>query len=240
VCSFLKHIISIGGLRPAETREKLAFSRKFNNVVLGFGPGKENVPPNAQPIALPTSPAAKDSQIPTQLKLDFAYMAERLGIQDIRPQQRDALRLLFKAQQRDTKVIQAPTSMGKDLLPFALAVATSKAQLVFVPFVALVDNVLSEGHKYACRVVKFSDVGKTITIETAAATADVIVFSYEHAQRAVRIIHELLARYRLGKLGRVQFVLRLHLRYVNMCYVVRKHPMCYVVTNHPCRLVLLE
>jgi hypothetical protein len=251
LCSFLNHIISIGGLRPAETRDKLAFSRKFNNVVLGFGPGKENVPPNAQPIALPsqkipTSPAAmgstlsKDSQDHTQFQLDFAYMAERLGIQDIRPLQRDALRLLFKAQQRDTKVIQAPTSMGKDLLPFALAVATTKAQLVFVPFVALVDNVLSEGHKYACRVVKFSDVGKTITIETAAATADVIVFSYEHAQRAVRIIHELLARSRLGKLGRAQLVLRLHLRYVNMCYVVHNHPMCYEVVNHPCRLVLLE
>ena len=247
MCSFLNHIISIGGLRPAETRDKLAFSRKFNDVVLGFGPGKDNVPPNAQPIALPsqkipTSPVAKgkDRQDPTECQLDFAYMAERLGIQEIRPLQRDALLLLFKAQQRDTKVIQAPTSMGKDLLPFALAVATTKAQLVFVPFVALVDNVLSEGHKYGCRVVKFSDVGKSITIETAAAIADVIVFSYEHAKRAVRIIHELLERSRLGKLGRVQFVLRWHWRYVNMCYVVHIHPMCYVIVNHSCRLVLLE
>jgi hypothetical protein len=119
-------------------------------------------------------------------------------------------------------------------------VATTKAQLVFVPFVALVDNVLSEGHKYGCRVVKFSDVGKSITIETAAAIADVIVFSYEHAKRAVRIIHELLERSRLGKLVRVLFVLRRQLRYVNMCYVVHNHPMCYVVVNHSCRLVLLE
>jgi hypothetical protein len=88
--------------------------------------------------------------------------------------------------------------MGKDLLPFALAVHTKKAQLVFVPYVALIGMIVSEGTKYGRRVVKFTDIGKCTTIQTAAATADVIVFSYEHAPRAIRLGQELESRHRLG------------------------------------------
>jgi superfamily II DNA helicase RecQ len=88
--------------------------------------------------------------------------------------------------------------MGKDMLPFALAVATNKAQLMFVPFVALIENIIHEGSKFRCNVVKFADIGRTIDIPTAAATADIVVCSYEHASRAIRLSQELLSRGRLG------------------------------------------
>jgi hypothetical protein len=133
-----------------------------------------------------------------QFELDYDFIAERLKIDSVRPLQCDALRILMGASVVDTKIIQGPTSMGKDLLPFALAVATKKAQLMFVPYVALIENTLNEGARYGCKVIKFAEIGKTITIATAAATADVIICSYEHAQRAVRITQELLTRQRLG------------------------------------------
>lgn len=130
--------------------------------------------------------------------LDYEFIAERLRIDSVRPLQRDALSILIGASIVDTKIIQGPTSMGKDLLPFALAVATKKAQLMFVPYVALIENTLNEGARYGCKVIKFSDIGKTITVATAAATADVIICSYEHMERAVRVTQELLTRQRLG------------------------------------------
>jgi superfamily II DNA helicase RecQ len=131
-------------------------------------------------------------------KLDFEYIAQRLKLEIIRPLQREALRIIMESSPVDTKVIQAPTSIGKDLLPFALAVATNKAQLMFVPFVALIENTLNEGAKLGCKVIKFSEIGKTIDIATAASTADVIICSYEHAAKAIRVTQELLSRQRLG------------------------------------------
>lgn len=124
-----------------------------------------------------------------------------MQIRAIRPLQQSALQLLLDASAFDFKIVQGPTSMGKDLLPFALSILTRKTQIVFVPFVALVESVVNEGIKYNCKVIRFSDIGKTVTMSTAAATADVIVFCYEHAQRAIRIAHELISRDRLGKVG---------------------------------------
>ena len=130
--------------------------------------------------------------------IDFLAIASLLKISSLRPFQRAAIDLLVNASHHDTKLIQAPTSMGKDLLPFALAVHTRKVQLVFVPYVALISMLVSEGKKYGRRVVKFTDIGKSTTIQTAAATADVIVLSYEHAPRAIRLGQELESRRRLG------------------------------------------
>ena len=129
---------------------------------------------------------------------NFEYLVERLKISEVRDLQETALNMLLDSCAVDTKIIQAPTSTGKDMLPFAMAVMTGKAQLVFVPFVALTENVIREGAKFNCRVVRFSDIHKTIDIATAAATAEVIVCSYEHAPKAIRIAQELLSRERLG------------------------------------------
>lgn len=106
--------------------------------------------------------------------------------------------MLANAKPVDTKFIQAPTGVGKDLLPFALAVITKKVQLVFVPFVALVSTIVHEGTKYGCTVVKFMDIYKTVSIESAAAAADIIVLSYEHCSKSVRLAQELARRNRLG------------------------------------------
>lgn len=130
--------------------------------------------------------------------LDFQYIAQRLKVAGIRPLQRSALMLLMDANPVDTKIIQGPTSMGKDLLPFAMAVSSGKAQLMFVPYVALIENAVKEGSKFGCNVVKLADIGKSIDIATAAATADIIICSYEHAVRAIRVAQELLTRQRLG------------------------------------------
>jgi hypothetical protein len=56
------------------------------------------------------------------------------------------------------------------LIPFAVAVYTGKAQLVFVPYVPLTAMIVSEGLKYGCSVVKFTDVGcgKDVSLQTAA------------------------------------------------------------------------
>ena len=260
---------SVGGLRLAEAREKMRFSRKFNEVVLGFSshshsqdatqpkgqimpsptyegsqvlsqksqgsvgalypsseqiPSSHRTPPTISRVTQchhsqdfkygePLSPLASryarsKSNVDTHgasgadckrvRGIDFDFIAQRLSVGNIRPLQQTALELLLKAQSVDTKIIQAPTSMGKDLLPFALSVVTKKAQLVFVPFVALIENIIHEGSKFRCNVVKFSDVHKTIDIPTAAASADIIVCSYEHAGKAVRLAQELASRGRLG------------------------------------------
>lgn len=126
------------------------------------------------------------------------YIVERLKLKQLRPLQAEAMHLLLTAKEHDTKFIQAPTGVGKDLLPFAMAVVTGKAQLVFVPFVPLVENVMLEGNKFGCRVIKFSEIHKSISMETAAADADCIVLSYEHASRAGRLAQELGLRQRLG------------------------------------------
>ena len=55
-----------------------------------------------------------------------------------------------------------------------------------------------EGLKFGCKVVKMYDIGKTLSIETAAQSADVIVCSYEHSLKAVRIAQEMQLRGRLG------------------------------------------
>ena len=126
------------------------------------------------------------------------YILARLKITKLRPLQAEALHLLLTAKEHDTKFIQARTGVGKDLLPFAMAVVTGKAQLVFVPFVPLIENVVLEGSKFGCRVIKFSEIHKSISIETAAADADCIVLSYEHASKAARLAQELTLRSRLG------------------------------------------
>lgn len=263
---FAHAIFSVGGLRPNHARDKLAFSRKFNEVVLGFGSDRikevvkiENPSMIKPDVILSHSIRQKDSssdleighhskknsnaamyssgidfegnedhaaaaassqstQLCSQGKEIFAatqrtqinrftlsidenrWLVQRLNISAIRPLQLTAFELLVNAAEFDTKLIQGPTSMGKDMLPFMMAVTTRKAQIMFVPFVALFENALIEGQKYGCNVVKFSDIGKSITIETAAATADIIVCSYEHAKRAVRVVQELSTRQRLGQL----------------------------------------
>lgn len=288
---------SVGGIRKIELQEKLAFSRMFNSVVLGFGlndddamhasngscvsatsqfisqetpagasqsqlsapstsfiplkqesEGGHQLAPNGYGVSA-TSPflshetptGASQSQlsalstryIPLKHKSEgghhlaptpysqvsvskegcvshreidqkslesstVGFIKQRLAISELRPLQANALRLLLNAQETDTKFIQAPTGAGKDLLPFAMAVVTRKAQLIFVPFVPLIQSVVLEGKKFGCNVVKFTDIHKTISVETAAATADCIVLSYEHAGKAARIAQELAMRKRLG------------------------------------------
>ncbi len=146
------------------------------------------------------SKATSSATAPRISSINFPAIANQLKISALRPFQQAALTLLMTASNEDQKLIQAPTSVGKDLIPFAMAVHTKKAQLVFVPYVALVSMIVSEGLKYGCRVVKFTDIGKNITttLQTAAATADVIVLSYEHAPRAVRLAQELQTRNRMG------------------------------------------
>jgi superfamily II DNA helicase RecQ len=252
--------ISIGGLRKAQVRDKLEFSRKYNRVVLGFDGGTPRNQPSIsdgvshfvsqlpaeqsqhhlnhflQPSQVPDSRDSHEgflsqgdekqgiqstnsqemleiyqektprtfSQVtskatePRPGAINFAAIAVLLKVAKLRPFQQAALELLLSALPNDTKLIQAPTSVGKDLLPFGLALYTKKAQLVFVPYVALVGMIVLEGFKYGCRVVKFTDIGKLTSIETAAATADVFVLSYEHAPRAVRLAQELESRSRLG------------------------------------------
>ena len=279
---------SVGGLRQVEAREKMAFSRTYNHVVLGFAPEEklqhtsssllveQKAPQPSSQVSWPSpkavhssafspvsqqtqdsssfnsraiSPAsqpAQDSSSPatplTQPEsyssfsrlsqygaamqpLDshfgpnilnerpheevnegrkrsrdskFQFLVQRFKITEVRELQRTALHLLLDSCAIDTKIIQAPTSTGKDMLPFAMAVLTGKVQLIFVPFVALIENVIQEGAKFKCRVVKFSDIHKSIDVATAAATADCIICSYEHAPKAVRIAQELLSRERMG------------------------------------------
>jgi hypothetical protein len=268
----LNLFISIGGLRKAQVRDKLHFSRKYNRVVLGFDEAilhhadgcslhddkelqhddresfhdsnSSNIGSEflSQPLSQPTfsqvqmqtqmqmhaksvlshatpsasaffsqassssatrtvstvSQATSATAPRTYTSFDFSAIAVQLKIKAVRPFQQAALALLNTASNEDQKLIQAPTSVGKDLIPFAMAVHTKKAQLIFVPYVALVSMIFSEGLKYGCRVVKFTDIGKNTTLQTAAATADVIVFSYEHAPRAIRVAQELQLRGRLG------------------------------------------
>ena len=246
---------SVGGIRKIELQEKLAFSRLFNSVVLGFGIKDDadidvtELADDSAVSALTASsqflsqetPAKRASQsqlsalstcgIPFKQKsegghhsaeiicsqlsvskeggvsqpgkgyLDSStvdFIKQRLGISGLRPLQADALSLLLNAQETDTKFIQAPTGVGKDLLPFAMAVVTRKVQLIFVPFVPLIQNVILEGKKYGCNVVKFTDIYKSISVETTAARADCIVLSYEHAGKIARITQELSIRKRLG------------------------------------------
>lgn len=228
-------------MRQAQVRDKLGFSRKYNQVVFGFGPpssikGEDagNPPPHGVPLDFVSQPgehqkgalgvleaSVSSATVPRErhkgrlgeLEAEasvssaavprittfgsYAAVANRLGVQ-LRPFQLSALALLMSAELRDTKLIQAPTGVGKDLIPFAVAVITQKAQFVFVPYVPLVAMIVSEGSKYGCCVVKFTDIGKTISLQSAAATADVIVCSYEHAPRAVRLAQELHLRDRLG------------------------------------------
>ena len=252
---------SVGGLRQVDAREKMVFSRTYNDVVLGFG--KLQIAASSQPrqySSSQSSPATPRTQLVASSQATqwsssqsspstpltqpvsgdfgrlsqygaalsplkshsetissngrqheevnegrkrsrdskFQFLVERFMITEVRELQRKALQLLLDSCAIDTKLIQAPTSTGKDMLPFAMAVLTGKAQLIFVPFVALIDNVIQEGAKFKCRVVKFSDIHKSIDVATAAATADCIICSYEHAPKAVRIAQELLSRERMG------------------------------------------
>jgi hypothetical protein len=90
-----------------------------------------------------------------------------------------------------------------------MAKITKKVQLVFVPFVASISNVENEGTKYGCNVVRFSEIHKTVSVETAAAIADVVVLSYEHSSKAVRLAQELQRRDRLGRVLLPQNIYRL-------------------------------
>jgi len=135
---------------------------------------------------------------------NWELLAKQLQVQSIRPLQRQAATLLLGAQPHDTKLIVAPTSMGKDLLPFLMARATNTVQILFVPLLTLVDGVEKEGIKYNCKVVKFSSIAKRkISVETAAATAHVVVCSYEHASSVNRLAQELQLRGKLGTFFRI-------------------------------------
>lgn len=232
---------SIGGLRQFATRDKLAFSRKYNQIVLGFQSDHVQTHNKSEELA-DTSPSVLQHESPTQIKsealVDTAqsqlnsdraaadqdrlvdrrnadsqlvhatacksldantgYILSRLGIAEIRPLQKTACELLLNASAFDTKLVIGPTSMGKDLIPFLLAVVTGQVQVIFVPYVALTESIVLEGKKFQCNVTKFSDIGKTVTLQSAAANSNLIVFSYEHAHYAVRIVQELISRNRLG------------------------------------------
>ena len=181
-------------------------SRKYNSVVLGFSSAVKPVVAHMESPFRKVRTLDKKVHTPeaqTECRIlsakDKQYLVERLGVSAIRPAQLDAFNLLLEAAEFDTKIIQGPTSMGKDMLPFMLSCHTRKAQLLLVPFTPLVDNAMSEGRKYSCNVVKFIDIGKSVTLETAAATADIIVCSYEHAPRLVRVVQELTSRDRMGE-----------------------------------------
>lgn len=192
---------SVAGLRKVVAKDKLQFSRRYNEVVLGF----QKIEARASKHVIHNDDDSGHIMPSTQV--DLTFLAQRLKVQKIRPFQASALQLLLDALPNDTKIIQAPTSMGKDLLPFALAAHSGKAQLVFVPFVALGDHIVFDGQGYASKVVKLAEIGKTVTLETAAANADVIVCSYEHAQRALRLVQELQLRERLGTVSACSIIL---------------------------------
>ena len=190
----------------------------YNEKVLGFGGVRQEVQTkSASPAMKPledgiggmkqevqtssASPAMKpleDEKQPKANMLQMSSLAHRLNVTEFRKLQEDAFHLLMNAGEFETVVIQAPTSFGKDMLPFMVAVATNQAQFVFVPFVALTENVVLEGLKFGCKVVKMLDIGKTVSVQTAAATADVIVCSFEHSLKAVRVAQEMNLRGRLG------------------------------------------
>lgn len=230
---------SVGGIRKIELREKLAFSRMFNSLVLGFGCKDETLKGNAtgassasgellvqvtpnQEMQSQVSPSnlsssaflsqfmsqetpiltvqsqlsasktgcmnhqQKDHNNQHKIPVHFVplfdsqssilksgsisqnqrnqpcldsstveFIKDRLNVPYLRPLQATALNLLLNAEESDTKFIQAPTGVGKDLLPFAMAVVTRKAQLVFVPFVPLIENVLIEGKSLAAKLLSF-------------------------------------------------------------------------------------
>lgn len=162
---------------------------KANEKVLGFGGVKQELHPSSKP---------SDDVIKANI-LNMSDLAHRLNVTEFRKLQEDAFQMLMNASEFETVVIQAPTSFGKDMLPFMVALATKQAQFVFVPFVALTENVVLEGLKFGCKVVKMYDIGKTVTVETAAHSADVIVCSYEHSLKAGRVAQEMQLRGRLGE-----------------------------------------
>lgn len=57
-CRNLNHFYSIGGLRHVEAREKMLFSRTFNEVVLGFLPEKGSTGPLQLPDEITQLPFA--------------------------------------------------------------------------------------------------------------------------------------------------------------------------------------
>jgi len=186
----------------------------YNQIVLGFQ--SDDVQTQMKSEALDTAPSQLQPQAPTHMKsqadsqlvhatacmgqvANTSYILERLGIAAIRPFQKAAYELLLNASAVDTKLVIGPTSMGKDLIPFLLAVVTGQVQVIFLPYVAFTESIVLEGKKFQCNVTRFSDIGKTVPLQSAAANSNVIVFSYEHAHNAVRIVQELISRDRLGK-----------------------------------------
>ena len=215
--SYVTLCCSVGGLRQSEAREKLEFSRMYNEKVLGFGGMKQELQPSSamkpsddvvggekqeaqadSGAVFPQMKPLEEEKHPNANILKMRTLAHRLNVTEFRKLQEDAFHMLMNAGEFETVVIQAPTSFGKDMLPFMVAIATNQAQFVFVPFVALTENVVLEGLKFGCKVVKMYDIGKTLSIETAAQSADVIVCSYEHSLKAVRIAQEMQLRGRLG------------------------------------------
>lgn len=214
--SYVTPCCSVGGLRQSEAREKLEFSRMYNQKVLGFEGVKQELQPSSIPsddvikanenvlgfggVKQELHPSSKPSDDVIKANiLNMSDLAHRLNVTEFRKLQEDAFQMLMNASEFETVVIQAPTSFGKDMLPFMVALATKQAQFVFVPFVALTENVVLEGLKFGCKVVKMYDIGKTVTVETAAHSADVIVCSYEHSLKAGRVAQEMQLRGRLGE-----------------------------------------
>ena len=142
-----------------------------------------------------------DERLPTPaVSANFELLAQQLQVETIRPLQRQAAALLLGAQPFDTKFIVAPTSMGKDMLPFIIARVTNTVQILFVPLLTLIDGVARDAIKYKCKIVRFADIArKKITIETAAASAHVVVCSYEHSSQVISLAQELKLRDKLGK-----------------------------------------
>ena len=205
----------------------------YNEKVLGFGGVKQELQPSSAILpsddvtgggeqevqtdsvaVFPQMKPLEDEKQPKANILKMSTLAHRLNVTEFRKLQEDAFHMLMNACEFEAVVIQAPTSFGKDMLPFMVAVATNQAQFVFVPFVALTENVVLEGLKFGCKVVKMLDIGKTVNVQTAAQSAAVIVCSFEHSLKAVRVAQEMNLRGRLG--------------------------VCYVSTSHSCTSVCLD
>lgn len=115
----------------------------------------------------------------------------------LRPVQADALTIIHDISRRERRIATAavitPTGSGKDLLPLALARALKGTSVLFVPFKHLVDSAVAYTRQFG---------GVAETFDTARvhnnSAADVVVCSFEHAEKAVCLLRNLFCENRLA------------------------------------------